>query len=234
MATDLLKVFEIYWLLGNLHSLPPVYPNYLETQYNITHRASLQFNGETIKMYFASSPLKFNTPQRTNDMDAIIGSIDRATTYLFASVMDYSPTTLYQPPSTAEYWGLLDDAFRRAAFRGVTVNILFGVWDHTDNRTYQYMKSLNQLENIVVKVIVIPQFSITIPYSRVDHSKFLVTDSEAYITTSNWTPDYFLQTGGVSITLSESTSKSIVEEIVRRDWLSQYTLDLNVYLNVTC
>ncbi len=38
-----------------------------------------------------------------------------------------------------------------------------------------------------------------IPYTRVNHSKYMITDNEAYITTSNWTPDYFLHTGGVSI-----------------------------------
>ena len=36
------------------------------------------------------------------------------------------------------------------------------------------------------------------PYTRVNHSKFMVTDGQAFVTTSNWEGDYFISTAGVS------------------------------------
>lgn len=35
-----------------------------------------------------------------------------------------------------------------------------------------------------------------IPFSRVNHNKYMVTDATAYIGTSNWSGDYFINTAG--------------------------------------
>lgn len=42
----------------------------------------------------------------------------------------------------------------------------------------------------------------SIPFSRVNHNKYIVTDEAALIGTSNWTPDYFLKTGGIGFIFS--------------------------------
>ena len=34
-----------------------------------------------------------------------------------------------------------------------------------------------------------------LPYTRVNHAKFMVTEKQVYIGTSNWSADYFLSTG---------------------------------------
>lgn len=107
--------------------------------------------------------------------------------------MDYAPVTLYQPDK--DYWGNIDSALRDAAFRGVQVQLLFSCWDHTESITLQYMRSLAVLDNVTVKLMTIPPGNVTIPFTRVNHAKYLVNDARAYITTSNWTPDYFLYTG---------------------------------------
>ena len=44
-----------------------------------------------------------------------------------------------------------------------------------------------------------------IPFARVNHNKYIVTDEEAMIGTSNWTPDYFLKTGGIGFVFSSSS-----------------------------
>jgi len=36
-----------------------------------------------------------------------------------------------------------------------------------------------------------------IPYTRVNHNKYMVTDLAAYIGTSNWSGDYFIDTAGM-------------------------------------
>ncbi len=51
-----------------------------------------------------------------------------------------------------------------------------------------------------MKLFTVPSFSpeqAKIPFARVNHNKYLVTDKTAYIGTSNWSADYFLFTAGI-------------------------------------
>ena len=58
--------------------------------------AQIKFNGSNAaSVYLSSSPPKFCPPGRTDDLSAIIRVIDSATKFVFVSVMDYFPTTLY-------------------------------------------------------------------------------------------------------------------------------------------
>ena len=48
--------------------------------------------------------------------------------------------------------------------------------------------------------------------------------------TSNWSGDYFVSTGGVSLTINQTQSSSLhsnvqiqLREVFERDWFSQYT-----------
>ena len=75
-----------------------------------------------------------------------------------------------------------------------------------------------------------------IPFARVNHNKYMVTDNGAFISTSNWSGDYFTSTGGVSIIVnqtdsskSKSTDQTIqnqLEAVFTRDWDSQYSTPL--------
>lgn len=67
-----------------------------------------------------------------------------------------------------------------------------------------------------------------IPYARVNHNKYMVTDQVAYIGTSNWSGDYFETTAGIGLVLKDSLpqmSNSIrkdLESVFDRDWNSTY------------
>jgi phospholipase D3/4 len=53
---------------------------------------------------------------------------------------------------------------------------------------------------IRVKLFTVPAFTpaqAAIPFARVNHNKYLVTDKAGYIGTSNWSADYFISTGGI-------------------------------------
>ena len=75
-----------------------------------------------------------------------------------------------------------------------------------------------------------------IPFARVNHNKYMVTDNGAFISTSNWSADYFTSTGGVSIIVNQtesSTSKytdqTVQNQLVAvftRDWESKYASSL--------
>jgi len=223
LVQDIEKIFDIYWLTANQTEMPHI-PSGWDTNYNLTNPDNINVNGETSFAYIASSPPLFNTPSRTGDIDALIHAIDSAEQFVYGSVMDYSPITLYFPKGQGFYWGVLDDAWRRAAYRGIEVHLLFSIWEYTDTKLLQYLRSLDCIDNITVNVMIIPAWpGGPIPYSRVNHSKYVVTDKLAYITTSNWTPDYFLQTGGVSISFALLLERQQVVEVFQRDWNSPYT-----------
>lgn len=74
-----------------------------------------------------------------------------------------------------------------------------------------------------------------IPFGRVNHNKYMVTDNTAYIGTSNWSGDYFVNTAGIGFVLedpeyerngTEETIRTQLASIFERDWNSRYAVDL--------
>lgn len=180
---------------------------------------------EIISLYTASSPAAFSPEGRTDDLTAILDVINKARTNISFSVMDYMPSTLYLRPNY--YWGDIDVALRSAAFRGVKVNLLFSIWNSTNSRMFPHWKSLNVLNNVEIRTIKIPRSPVNPqpPFSRVSHSKYLVTDQQSYVTTSNCAADYFLWTGGISVTVNSaqaSISKTL-QQIFTADWNGPFT-----------
>lgn len=76
-----------------------------------------------------------------------------------------------------------------------------------------------------------------IPFARVNHNKYMVTDNTAYIGTSNWSGDYFTNTAGIGVVIhdpvfnrnsSEVTIRSQLQQVFERDWNSQYSYPLTL------
>ena len=96
-----------------------------------------------------------------------------------------------------------------------------------------------------------------IPFSRVNHNKYMVTDNAAYVGefiifvvyssnwslvsvcfllilgTSNWSGDYFVNTGGVGFVINDTateeggeTFRSQLKKVFDRDWNSEYATPL--------
>jgi len=72
-----------------------------------------------------------------------------------------------------------------------------------------------------------------IPFGRVNHNKYMVTDRVAYIGTSNWSGDYFTDTAGIGLVLSETHEtestknlRSDLRNVFERDWNSKYATPL--------
>jgi len=149
----------------------------VRTIYNATNPLILHTtDGEIFTTFLAASPPPFASGNsgRTNDIDAITGIINSARSFVYFSVMDYSPASLYRKNKL--YWPLVDDAFRNAAVafvlwlpssslspdalprsNNVTVRLLFSWWDHTSPSALQYMHSLNAINNIEVRLMKIPR-----------------------------------------------------------------------------
>eukprot|EP00029_Vermamoeba_vermiformis_P009020 TRINITY_DN4373_c0_g1_i1.p1 TRINITY_DN4373_c0_g1~~TRINITY_DN4373_c0_g1_i1.p1 ORF type:complete len:420 (+),score=63.89 TRINITY_DN4373_c0_g1_i1:117-1376(+) len=226
-AYDLGQIFNIYWRASDMSSLPKHWPASLDTLFNVTNPLTVQFNQQSspTSLYIASSPYQFCSDSRTNDIDSLLTVISTAQESIKISVMDYSPTFLYNNPTS--YWPIIDDQLRSAAIRGVDVKLMFSLWNHTVASSFQYMRSLDALTNIEVKLFQIPELDPPIPYTRVNHAKYMATENRVYVGTSNWSADYFINTGGVSIAMQNAQIVQQFQDIFDRDWNSQYAYFLN-------
>ncbi|KAL1422217.1 hypothetical protein MTO96_022349 [Rhipicephalus appendiculatus] len=179
-----------------------------------------------------SAPPFLTTAGRTEDIDAILDVIRKAKEFVYVAVMNYLPLDYYS--KTRRFWSVIDDALRRAAIEnGVRVRLLVSKWSKTKPVMWNFVESLASLNttniSIEVKAMMIPAFTEEqrkTPYARVNHQKMMVTDTAAYIGTSNWEPNYFIKTTGVGLVINQNSSDSIrgqLKAIFERDWNSNFT-----------
>jgi phospholipase D3/4 len=146
------------------------------------------------------------------------------------------------PTDTPVWWPLLTDALLSAVLtRKVYVRLLVSKWAHTSaliepmlralqsaadaGRADPYMSS-GQLE---IKLFMVPGWNSTsgsnrkFPgHTRVNHTKYIVTDRRINIGTSNMTWDYFASTAGSSFNTDHSALVRTLQSVFDRDWASSY------------
>ncbi|TKR86914.1 hypothetical protein L596_011412 [Steinernema carpocapsae] len=240
LASDLSKVFHAYWKLGEPDAaIPAKWPVNMRTSFNEENLLNISLNSVPSRVYISSAPKPFNPKGRENDVDAIIATIENARKYVKVAVMDYVPTTIYLPKN--HYWPQIDDALRSAVFRGVHVHLLVSNWTHSRSSEFEFLRSLlyiNKAMNpkqgrVDVKIFTVPanKTQSKIDHARVNHNKYMVTESRAFIGTSNWAGDYFINTAGVGLVISETENTQIVDSVhavFQRDWHSSYAHDLKI------
>ncbi|XP_042224021.1 5'-3' exonuclease PLD3-like isoform X2 [Homarus americanus] len=247
---DWRSLTQVYWELGKEGAeIPPVWPHSLETIYDIQNQMSVLFSGTVVNTYLSSSPPPFCPKGRSNDIDAIINVINKAEKFIYIAVMDYFPKMLYTKEK--KFWPVIDDSLRAAAMeRGVRVRILGSHWTHTRPDMKYYLRSLQDLTSIATKMdiearlFVVPAYTEEqqeIPFARVNHNKYMVTDNTAYIGTSNWSGDYFINTGGIGLVVNETDSSAAntetaaedisvrqqLQALFERDWTSEHARPLD-------
>ena len=74
-----------------------------------------------------------------------------------------------------------------------------------------------------------------IPFTRVNHNKYMVTETTAYVGTSNWSGDYFINTAGIGYVVTQDTGNQTSTQIpiqeqlrlvFQRDWTSKFATPL--------
>ncbi|XP_042348791.1 5'-3' exonuclease PLD3 isoform X2 [Plectropomus leopardus] len=246
LAQDAYRIFGVYWSIGgaNNGSLPPYWPARLSAQYSSQNPLHLKFNGVPAQVYLSSSPPQITGRGRSDDLITILSVINDAQKFIYVSVMDYLPQSQFTDP--LRYWPAIDSALRAAACtRRVQVHLLISCWEHSYAPMFIYLQSLQVLSrpqlkcDIDVKIFTVPSTAeqMKIPYARVNHAKYMVTDRVLYIGTSNWSENYFTQTAGVGLVVNQTgselpegkeTLQSQAEELFLRDWTSEYASSLSV------
>ncbi|XP_036404160.1 uncharacterized protein pld7 isoform X2 [Megalops cyprinoides] len=245
LAQDLSRVFGVYWYVGSQErgSLPLYWPARYSALSSSDRPLHVKLNNVPARVYLSSAPPQLSAQGRTDDLSAILSVISDAQKFIFISVMDYLPFSEFTNPP--RFWPAIDSALRAAACaRGVEVNMLVSCWPHSSRSMFIFLQSLLILNqpplscNIGVKV-----FEVTsteeqkqIPFARVNHAKYMVTDRAAYIGTSNWSANYFTQTAGVGLVVNQTgidvgegqqTVQSQLQEVFQRDWKSEYARELS-------
>ncbi|XP_057705792.1 5'-3' exonuclease PLD3 [Corythoichthys intestinalis] len=241
LAQDAARIFEVYWSLNG--SLPLYWPARFTALSSSQKPLLVNFNGVAAKVYFSSAPPQISARGRSDDLATILSVIDDARDFVFISVMDYLPLSEFTEP--LRFWPTIDNALRAAACtRGVKVRLLVSCWDNSPAAMFTFLQSLLVLNrpsikcDIEVKIFTVPstEEQMKIPFARVNHAKYMVTERVLYIGTSNWSENYFTQTAGVSLVVNQTDSEvkpgqrtlqSQAEELFLRDWRSHYSSSLS-------
>lgn len=247
LAQDLDKIFRTYMLMADSERVPSQLSADLRTQINLKSPYVI----EDHKFFLAASPPSFNgandTTGRTDDIVGLLHVLEKARHRIDISVMNYSPRVEFVWPH--KYWPRIDDALRRAAIeRRVQIRLLFSNWTDSKPIERAWYRSLNAIQSpelrgggIHVKLFQVPAFNDfqkSIPFARVKHDKYMVTESGLYIGTSNWTPDYFISTCGVGVVIEPTVQTKgsggtatgvikVMQEVFERDFNSQYAHELD-------
>jgi len=119
-------------------------------------------------------------------------------------------------------WTDLDSAIRKAAARGVHVQLCL---DKAAAKVGQAdIQALQALPNIEVKMISIPQWSGgPLQFARLIHSKYMIVDdAQAWVGSENWNSGYFSNTRNVGVILQDSALVGSIKQIFMQVWTSGY------------
>lgn len=175
------RVFQMDWdLAGGAHSKRDG-----ESAGPISFSVTAAGQPATVTPVF--SPTGFLPDPRTYELPRILGLIDGAKRAIHVQVLTYK---LKSRDGSAFHD--LDDALRRAAARGVKVELLVSDWSKKHG-SIEPIQALARVQGIAVRFIDVPAWSGGhVPFARVAHAKYMVVDGErAWIGTSNWEGDYF-------------------------------------------
>ncbi|XP_070693272.1 5'-3' exonuclease PLD3 [Pempheris klunzingeri] len=240
LAQDAFRIFGTYWTIGgaNNGSLPLYWPARLSALSSSQNPMRLKFNGVPAQVYLSSAPPQISARGRSDDLATILSVIDDAHKFIYISVMDYLPLSEFTEP--LRFWPAIDSALRAAACtREVQVRLLVSCWKHSRASMFTFLQSLLVLNrppldcDISIKIFRVPSTAqqMKIPFARVNHAKYMVTDRVVYIGTSNWSENYFTQTAGVGLVVNQTgsevkkgqeTLQSQAKELFLRDWTSEY------------
>ena len=151
------------------------------------------------------------------------------------------------PTDTPVWWPELFDALLSSALtRKTHVRLLISNWAHTAECIAPGLQALQQAANagraspymsagqLEIKQFMVPGWNSTTGthrqypgHSRVNHTKYIVTDRRINIGTSNMTWDYFTSTAGSSFNTDHAGLVTTLQAVFDRDWRSPYAYALD-------
>lgn len=152
------------------------------------------------------------------DLPEIIALLDGARASITVQALSY----------LAGDWDALEAPLKRAAARGVHVQLLFADWSKR-GKTIGGLQALARVPNIAVRLTTIPAWSGGfVPFARVTHAKALVVDGvRGWLGTSNWEADYFTRSRNVGLLVDDPALARQLARFFASLWDSSYAVPVD-------
>ena len=176
--------------------------------------------GDSVRISMVASPRDWLPDGVPWDLPRIVALIDGARASVRVQLLTYRTTD-----RDGTYFDALEIALRRAAARGVRVQLLAADWSKRSG-TIEGLQSLQALPEVEVKLTTIPQWSGGfIPFARVSHAKYLVIDGHAcWIGTSNWEKSYFHDSRNLGLIVEGGPVPPALDRYFVTGWESPYAV----------
>lgn len=183
---------------------------------------------ETITVWPVYSPRACIPDDRLWDEKRLVSMIDGARSEVLVQLLSYSAL------DDSVYYDVLDGALRRAAARGVAVKLLVSDWAKVTPKI-DCLKSLEVFPNVEVRLSTIPQWSGGfIPYARVEHCKYMVTDGKvSWIGTSNWERSYFHEARNAGLIIEGESIGGMLRDVFYKSWDGKYAFRVRPEIDYT-
>lgn len=178
---------------------------------------------DTLRVTPVFSPQDFLPDGAVWDLPRLVDLLDSAQQTARLQLLTYRTVS-----RDGTYFDSLESALRRAAARGVKVQLLLADWGKRPG-TIEGLQSLQALQNVEVKLATIPEWSGGfIPYARVIHAKYLVVDgTRSWIGTSNWEKSYFFDGRNAGLTVDGAPFGATLDGFFLKGWTSPYSYDVD-------
>lgn len=176
--------------------------------------------------YLVASPWRHNPAGVGDSESELVRVIGEAKDEILVQNLEYLPLTYARPP---RFYGVIDNALRAAAVRGVKIKLLLSHWT-TEEPGVKHLQSLAVLPGIEVRVITIPEVkSGRIPFARVAHSKYMIVDGKAlWLGTSNWHGGYYDDSRNLELIVKDEAIAARAAAVQKHLWDSAYAAPLEM------
>lgn len=174
-------------------------------------------DGGPVAVAPALSPTGWLPDEAMWDLPQLVGLIDSAERTVRVQLLSYDQG------HGDDAFPELEGALRRAAARGVTVQLMLSHWNQRKSRIGA-LKALQQVDGVEVRLVTIPEASAGfIPFARVIHAKVLAVDGErGWLGTSNWGRRYFHGSRNVGLIFSGASVVRDLDAFFIRTWESPW------------
>jgi phosphatidylserine/phosphatidylglycerophosphate/cardiolipin synthase-like enzyme len=217
VTADFARVFELDWAMATPVGEPPDTTRVASAR-QVPHPAGtlpyriVQAPGDTLRLWPSWSPRGFIPDTTLWDRDQLVRLLDGARHEVVVQFLSYGlgDRRLHDEA--------LDQALRRAAARGAQVRIIASDWQ--GGAGLASLQQLVRVPGIEVRISTVPEWSGGyVPFARVEHCKYLVADTlMTWVGTSNWSPDYFLATRNIAVTLQDRPLARQARAIFETSW----------------
>lgn len=220
LVNPLSAIFGMDWeLAGGAPPPPPIPPNKECTSPQPPMPwVKLPFQGGEVEALLVASPARLLPPGVPEELPVIEGALDGAKRSARLQLLSYAVLGYDKVE-----WRRLDEALRRAAARGVQVELIVADWSDKKGKI-EVLQALDAAPNIAVRFASIPAHSEgPIDFARVAHAKYLVIDGRwSWVGTSNWSRDYFEASRNVGLVVEGAPFAAELDRVFSRLWSGPY------------